>query len=402
MMNSTDAIWDAAEKAVMNGDIATLEQLLRDQATLFSGQPPKSSWLGGLAPDYSSMDARTILTREHYFASFDEFGRHLAQAKHLDSVVARFESAVDAVVGGDLELLRQLLQSHPALVRARSPRNHRSTLLHYVGANGVEGWRQRTPANAVAIAGLLLAAGSEVDALAGMYGGSTPLGLVATSVHPLRAGVQNELMEVLLAHGAAVNPPGSAGRGQSIINGCLANGRPGAAAFLAARGAHLDLEGAAGVGRLEVVRGFFEPDGVLKAGATMAQALSGFQWACEYDHLPVVEFLLQQGVDCSQRHRGQTGLHWAAHCGHASVVRLLLQHGAPVHLRDERFGGTPLGWALHGWEHSPDDRTGRDYPAVVASLVAAGAIATRQNIPAEKLEADPRMAAALRGDLPAE
>jgi hypothetical protein len=209
-MSLSTSVWAVAEAAVVAGDVATLERLLREHAALFQQQPPETSWLGGLAPDYSSADARTILTREHCFANFDELTRHLAALKQPDSAVARFESAVDSVVAGDAALLRQRLQLHPELAPARSPRTHHSTLLHYVGANGVEGWRQRTPANAVAIAELLLAAGATVDALADMYGGSTTLGLVATSIHPLRAGVQRELMETLLNHGAAIDYPGTA------------------------------------------------------------------------------------------------------------------------------------------------------------------------------------------------
>src|SRR4029079_14228007 len=71
-----------------------------------------------------------------------------------------------------------LLGAPPELARARStrithfdPPAHRATLLHYVAANGVEGYRQVTPANAVDVARLLLQAGAEVDALADMYGG---------------------------------------------------------------------------------------------------------------------------------------------------------------------------------------------------------------------------------------
>jgi hypothetical protein len=47
----------------------------------------------------------------------------------------------------------------------------RANLLHYVAANGVEGGRQKTLANAVevAVAKTLLDAGAEVDALADMY-----------------------------------------------------------------------------------------------------------------------------------------------------------------------------------------------------------------------------------------
>jgi hypothetical protein len=85
--------------------------------------------------------------------------------------------------------LKRLVGEHPELIRARSMRTHRATLLHYVGANGIEGWRQHTAANAVEILGFLVDAGAEVDAVADMYGGSTTLGLVATSLHPERAGL---------------------------------------------------------------------------------------------------------------------------------------------------------------------------------------------------------------------
>ena len=104
---------------------------------------------------------------------------------------------MDAIVAGDVATLERLLRQNPDLIRARSARKHRATLLHYVGANGVESWRQKTPANAVPVTEILLKAGADVDSVADMYGGSTTLGLVATSIHPLRAGVQDALMEML-------------------------------------------------------------------------------------------------------------------------------------------------------------------------------------------------------------
>ena len=39
-----------------------------------------------------------------------------------------------------------MLAAHPELARARSTRRHHATLLHYIAANGVEGYRQITPA----------------------------------------------------------------------------------------------------------------------------------------------------------------------------------------------------------------------------------------------------------------
>jgi len=353
----------------------------------------------GPGPHYAGIDARTIIAREHDFESFDEFARHLEALDRKNSLVSQFESAVDAIISGDLATLERLLRANPALIRARSTRKHHATLLHYIGANGVEGFRQKTPPNTVEVAEMLLKAGAEVDAVAEMYGGSTTLGLVATSIHPWLAGVQDALMEILLDHGAAIDQPGAAGNGQSAVNGCLANGRPEAAEFLAERGAPLDLEGAAGVGRLDLVRSFFNEDGSLKANATTVQMKSGFNWACEYGRTGVVDFLLQKGIEVGERHHGETGLHWAAFGGHLDIVKLLLERKAPVDIKDERFGGTPLGWALYGWGNSPHGVARGRYDEGVVLLVAAGAKVEAEWLADEKVRADPRMLAALSGKI---
>src|SRR5207253_793186 len=104
--------------------------------------------------------------------------------------------------------------------------------------------------NAVRIAEILLDAGADVNAVADMYGGSMTLGLVATSIHPAQAGVQEPLIELLLARGA--NEPLT-----TLINSALANGRGKAAEFLAARADELDFETAAGVGRLDLAERLF-------------------------------------------------------------------------------------------------------------------------------------------------
>ena len=285
-----------------------------------------------------------------------------------------FEAAVDAIVSGDLATLRQLLRDQPALIHARSTRAHRSTLLIYTAANGVENDRQITPPNIVEIARELLEAGAEVDAEGEIYGGSTTLGLAATSIHPERAGVQNDLMQLLLDHGARLDHPGAAGNQHSLVAGCLANGRGKAAAYIAARGATLDLEGAAGVGRLDVVRGFFDNDGTLKPMATAEQLRRGFAWACEFGRTEVVRWLLDHGmrVDTPPPQAEPTGLHWAAFGGHADVVALLLERQAPVDVVEARFNGTPLSWALHGQSEAPPEDRER-FAGVVAMLRRAGA-----------------------------
>lgn len=261
-----------------------------------------------------------------------------------------FETAADAVVTGDAERLRRILLEAPNLIRSRSTRVHRATLLHYLGANGVEEFRQKSPSNAVAVAKILLEAGAEVDALADIYGKSTTLGLVATSIHPQRAGVQIGLLETLLDYGAET---------AGIVVSALRNGRKEAADFLAQRGATLNLESAAGVGRLELVQNFVEQ------GATKKEMELGFLWACEYGRISVIEYLLTKGVDIhTQANTGMTGLHWAVVGCNLEAIKLLLARGASLDALN-KYGGTALGQALWSAEHAEPET---DYRTVIDLL----------------------------------
>jgi Ankyrin repeats (3 copies) len=335
-------------------------------------------------PAFVLADAQLVLAREHGFESWPRLARHIQMLRRAGSLVPAFELAADAVVSGDVAMLAQLLRDHPGLIRARSSRAHHGTLLHYVGANGLEDFRQKTPGNAVAVLRILLEAGAEVDAQADMYNHDTTLGLVATSVHPLRAGVQQALMETLLAAGAAVDPGGS------IVNACLANGRGQAARFLASRGASLDLEGAAGVGRLDVVRACFDQNGSLRSGATRTQMQSGLNWACEYGETGVVEFLLEKGADPGvPDHHGQTAPHWAVIGGQLHTLKILLKRKAPLETMNS-YGGTVLGQAVWSALH---DGAGADYVPIIEALLAAGAsLAAAGQLPT----GNPRIDEALR------
>ena len=77
---------------------------------------------------------------------------------------------------------------------------------------------------------------------------------------------------------------------------------------------------------------------------------------------------------------------------------------APIDVKDQSFGGTPLSWALYGWyERSPGAERDR-YCDVVALLMRAGAMAPQrwfEEPPRDdfvgQLQADRRMLAALGG-----
>jgi hypothetical protein len=297
--------------------------------------------------------AQLALARNYGFETWSKFAAHV-RALARNSPVSRFEAAVDAIVAGNLAELSDLLRAHPKLVGARSTRVHAATLLIYVAANGVESYRQKTPPNIVEIAELLLHAGAEVNAEANVYGGGcATLELVATSIHPERAGVQLQLLQKLLDHGASIEKP-------SLITACLGNGRPKAAEFLAAHGARIDLPAAAGLGQIETVRALFDP----------ANSRDAFLYACAYGRNSVVEFLLEEGVDLTAHRRdGQTALHWAVIGGHPDTVKLLLRHNPPLEAVNT-YGGTVMGQALWSAANGGNSET---YIEILETLRKAGA-----------------------------
>ena len=153
----------------------------------------------GRSPDevmqlpFNSDDARLVVAREYGFGDWSEVAK-LAD-KTPDN---QFETALDEILSGDFRAISSRLDRAPELARQRSAFGHRATLLHYLGANGVESHRQRMPTNAPDLARLLIDHGADIAATADMYGGGqTPYMLSASSAHPISAGIAEELNRVL-------------------------------------------------------------------------------------------------------------------------------------------------------------------------------------------------------------
>lgn len=297
-------------------------------------------------------DARLAIARHYDFLDWPSL-TDWVEAVSQDGTVFAFESAVEAVVNGDLAALEQALRRDPALVRARSgrvcafdPPVHRATLLHYVAANGVEAYRQKTPPNAVAIAHALLQAGAEPDALADMYGAEcTTMSMLVSSSHPAEAGLQAPLVELLLDFGAAIEGHGTRKWGTPLFT-ALAFGMIDAAGALAKRGARIELPAAAALGLMDDV-------GRLLPSADAEARHRALSLAAQHGQTEAVRLLLDAGEDPDRynpegNHPHCTPLHQAVLGGHEAVVRLLVERGARLDIRDTIWHGTPLGWAIHG------------------------------------------------------
>jgi ankyrin repeat protein len=319
----------------------------------------KIKWLPKTIPDseirdaaLSLDDARLALARSYDFLDWAAVAAYV-EAVSSAGPVAAFETAVEAVVAGDLSALQDALRRDPALVRARSSRRccfdppvHRATLLHYIGANGVEHDRQKTPPNAVAIAHALLEGGAEPDALADMYGAEcTTMSMLVSSSHPANAGLQVPLINLLLDFGAALEGRGTRKWGTPLFT-ALAFGMSDAAAALAERGARIELPHAAGLGHVDAAARLLPSSD----DEARHRALS---LAAQHGHAEVVRLLLEAGADPDRHnpegnHPHTTPLHQAVLGGHETVVRLLVERGARLDIRDTIWHGTPLGWAIHG------------------------------------------------------
>jgi hypothetical protein len=281
-----------------------------------------------LARPLSLADARAAIASMHRFASWDAV---LAAGDR--PVDPAFEAAADAVVAGDAPALRSLVARDPSLPQARSPFHHRSTLLHYVAANGVEETRQwQTPPNAVEIARILLDGGADPDAICPCYGeDDTPMGLLVTSAHPSAAGVQAALVELLCAAGA--NPNGRDEDGAPLWAACTF-GYTAAVDALVRCGARLDnLVLAAAAGDLAGVRAHFDVDGRLKPIPTWGRArIPGGK--LDIGH--VLEYALIQAA-----------LH-----GRRAVVELLLAKNPDLTVHEPNWNNTALSAAR--WSRNAD------------------------------------------------
>jgi hypothetical protein len=294
------------------------------------------------ATSFSLVDAQLVIARERGFATWARLKRHVENPTVADQLHLphhqriedrRFRRAVDLLDVGDVEGLRALLKQYPELVRQhvdfeggnyfRSP-----TLLEFVAENPIR--HGKLPANIVAIAGVILAAGADQSSI------TRAAGLVATGRVTRDCGVQTQLLDLLCEHGA--DP-------QAAIHGAAGGGEHEAAIALIRRGAKIDLPVAAALG-------LFSEFNELFPSSTAKDRHLALAMAARFGHAELVSLLLRSGEEPSRYnppgfHAHSTPLHTAALAGHLEVVAMLVDAGARLDLRDVLWQATPADWAAH-------------------------------------------------------
>jgi ankyrin repeat protein len=274
----------------------------------------------------------------------------------------KFHPAIVAIKTGDLERLRSLIRQDSTLATSRSSTSH-PTLLQCLVLSG------KDSPNKLEMAKVLIDAGAELDG---------PLGACGSCDNV-------ELAKLLLDSGAAIDGTG----GWSPLEEALYWNSLRVVHLLLQRGASVhNLRIAAGLGRTDLIEAFFDSDGSLKPEAgkinwpwgdldviensnfdaegkqQLAAKFSAwtndrqsvinnaFVYACMHGHIDAANLLLEKGSQINVIPGGfdysGTGLHYAAFNGHRAMVEFLIEHGADVHIKDEKVGGTPAGWADFG------------------------------------------------------
>ena len=157
-------------------------------------------------PKYSGTSIKDIISSNPSKINFLETAANCFGFKSLDHASLEgnapidipFEQAVDMLLDGNMTDLQERISEDPTLLTRNSQYGHKAGLIHYIGSNGVEFWRQVVPNNLVDILKMLLDIGADPDMWNNIYGSSSTLkGLIETSVHPYKAGLNKELIELL-------------------------------------------------------------------------------------------------------------------------------------------------------------------------------------------------------------
>lgn len=312
-------------------------------------------------------DFQLVIAREYGFQSWAALKHEVEAASRVAKFKAHpaFADAVALLEAGDVPGLEALLAGRPDLIRARTnlePPYHYftgATLLHHVAWNPSR--RAPVPDNIVDVARLLLDRGAEVDAITLGRNAGTTMGLLVTSKMASDANVSGPLIQLLVDRGARIN----LGNIESVIpewrqsnplDVALSNHAPRAAEKLIELGAKPDICAAAALGRMDLLRGFFDENGQLRSrprrqGVLLSERDAiglALLFAYVNKRNEAVDFLLEKDGNWNMIGvNNGTALHRAAWEGDLAMLQRLVAKGADIGNRQNPFTATPLSWAQH-------------------------------------------------------
>jgi uncharacterized protein len=219
--------------------------------------------------------------------------------------------AVEAIRGGDLSRLRDLLRENPGLATEKV--DGIRTLLHVA-----TDWPGHFP-NAAAAVILLMEHGADVNAQAAGNHRETPL-------HWAASCDDVEMLDTLLDHDADIEAKGAVIGGGTALSDAVAFGQWKAAQRLVERGAKASLWEAAALGMMARVEEFFA------SGRQAPEEVTNAFWcACHCGQRATAEYLLARGADLNWLgHDGKTPIDAAYRSGATEVVAWLQGLGAEV------------------------------------------------------------------------
>jgi ankyrin repeat protein len=214
------------------------------------------------------------------------------------------------------------------------------------------------------------------------HGADPNEGVHFTPLHfAILRGRERAVLELLVKHGADIQ---ARAFGRAPYQVALQLGHTEAMEYLASLGAETGattpferFAEACGRGDLESARR------IVQENPGLFESLSGhdreaFAHLAQLGKAAMIATMIDAGFPVQTAGpKGQTALHWASWHGWRETVEALLARGAAVDAVEEEWGGTPLVWAIHGSDNSPNPQG--DYPGVVRLLLEAGAAITAVN-----------------------
>lgn len=121
--------------------------------------------------------------------------------KTADKVIDKnLDKAIHFLLSGNIDNLKKIITQLPHILSLQSRLGHHASLIHYIGSNGIEIWKQKIPANIDQILSMLLQLGADPNYNNNIYGGSDLMSLIKTSAHLKDFNKTKYLIDILEAH----------------------------------------------------------------------------------------------------------------------------------------------------------------------------------------------------------